>query len=466
MGYPTIQFATGGSDTLASGAGPTVAVTGVLASCASNTTVTITDAVDLSGVAVDGTAALWVATASGRRWSSITAISGSSPNWTVTVATAYGVTASGLSWAIGGKRLTLANSTRLGNDILPGWQCAIGNTQTLTAAFAWPSSGSVTANAVIRVYGSNTTRTLITTATNSQNIFEVGNMDQIIFENFQFTNTAAVKGSYAASTGMCFVNRNGGTGTLKIKGCIMDGFVCAVDCDNQNTNALNSFYMVDSEVKNCTDTTGAIRLQANASGSSKTWLDNCYLHDNTGADIYLQHSNTSLVCTYCTFQNGTIGITGADTGVNNGFHVNLCYCSFRNKSGARVDLLNSGYQVICHDNVFVSCVGGGFKMKPAEQSNDSAYAVPYFYNNAFYSNTAGNVINGPPTYNDIILTADPFKSATDSSLNTTPGGGAALVHAASQAPNVTASQPGSLGGVPTCVAAAPTRSEEHTSELQ
>src|SRR5262245_57151438 len=72
MSLPIIQINNStGSDTAASGAGPATALTGTLAATHANTTANITDAVDLSGVATDGSAALWVLSSSGRQFSKI-----------------------------------------------------------------------------------------------------------------------------------------------------------------------------------------------------------------------------------------------------------------------------------------------------------------------------------------------------------------------------------------------------------
>src|SRR5690242_10267842 len=124
--YPTIVFDTAaGSDTAASGAGPAVALTGAAGAVTNGSaTFAITDPlVDLSGVAQDGSAVAWIATASGRQYSRINTISGAIGNWTVTLQDTVWTTGSGLTWAIGGKRATLdhANSRTLTSDIQSGW---------------------------------------------------------------------------------------------------------------------------------------------------------------------------------------------------------------------------------------------------------------------------------------------------------------------------------------------------------
>lgn len=113
MAFPVIKFNNStGSDTQASGAGPDTAVFGTGASLASSTSVDLSaDAPDLSGVATDGSACLWVLTSSGRQFSKITGVDNGTK--IVTVETAYGVTESGRTWAIGGKRATMHNTNSL-----------------------------------------------------------------------------------------------------------------------------------------------------------------------------------------------------------------------------------------------------------------------------------------------------------------------------------------------------------------
>ena len=76
MAFPTISINNStGSDTAASGAGPATAVTGAGASLNATSTITLSaDTPDLSGVATDGSDAIWVETSSGRQYYKITAV--------------------------------------------------------------------------------------------------------------------------------------------------------------------------------------------------------------------------------------------------------------------------------------------------------------------------------------------------------------------------------------------------------
>jgi hypothetical protein len=137
MAYPDIKFNNvTGSDTAASGAGPSTAITGTSAAHTNgvaSTTITLTNSPDLSGVAIDGSAALWLNTASGRQWSMITAVDNTAK--TVTVEDSFTIAlASAVTYAIGGKRNTIdnANSKKLftSTGAKAGWYVSIEYTGT------------------------------------------------------------------------------------------------------------------------------------------------------------------------------------------------------------------------------------------------------------------------------------------------------------------------------------------------
>lgn len=136
MANPTIVFNNStGSDTAASGAGPATAVTGTAAAHtggSATTTITLTNSPDLSGVATDGSHALWLKTASGRQYSRINAKDNTAKTLTVddTFTIASG---SAVNYAVGGKRSTLdhADSRTLFTDsIKVDWTAEVQYTGT------------------------------------------------------------------------------------------------------------------------------------------------------------------------------------------------------------------------------------------------------------------------------------------------------------------------------------------------
>jgi hypothetical protein len=123
-----------GSDTQASGAGPSTALFGTTNASTSGTglVVTLPAGTDLSGVSTSGSDVIYLAdaTAGNRNFSKITATAGSGgATPTVTVANAFGLTLSNKSWAIGGKRATISGTISVklfennsaAGDAMPGW---------------------------------------------------------------------------------------------------------------------------------------------------------------------------------------------------------------------------------------------------------------------------------------------------------------------------------------------------------
>lgn len=156
MAYPVILVKDGtGSDSAASGAGPSTALTGTGAATDSGgTTVTLDAGTNLTGVATDGSHAIWIddTTSGHRNWAKITGSAGSGgATPTVTVNEAFTGSLSGKTWAIGGKRASLDGSLRLlynagDGDAMPGWtvQFMSGHTETATQNWRISRSGDAT----------------------------------------------------------------------------------------------------------------------------------------------------------------------------------------------------------------------------------------------------------------------------------------------------------------------------------
>lgn len=147
---PVVVFDVAGSDTGASGAGPATPVTGNNAILAASTVVDLSaDAPNLAGVAVDGSAVLWVQSASGQQFAAITAIDDVAK--TVTVSVAFTVNASGLTWAIGGQRATFdnADSRRLFADAKAGWVIEYRSPQTITGSLLDLTARGDTSNPIV-----------------------------------------------------------------------------------------------------------------------------------------------------------------------------------------------------------------------------------------------------------------------------------------------------------------------------
>lgn len=133
MPYPVILVNSAtGSDSAASGAGPSTALTGSSASTdATGLVVTLSGSPSLTNVATDGSHVLFLddTTSNVRNFGSIAAKDDVAKTVTITTGEAFRASASGLSWAIGGKRASVnaSPSSRLwalgvaAGDAMPGW---------------------------------------------------------------------------------------------------------------------------------------------------------------------------------------------------------------------------------------------------------------------------------------------------------------------------------------------------------
>ena len=398
MAYPTILFnASTGSDSLSSGAGPATAINGSGASLNGTTTVDLSaDSPDLSGVATDGSACLWVQTSSGRQFSQITATDNSLK--TVTVNTAYSVTESSRNWAIGGKRATWdnADSRTVFFDAQQGWDIVTETNQSLTSSLSITADGTTNGSVTVRGSDPNTLKQIIQT-TNAKGLqLDIASYvtikDLHIVTNITNTNTAiASRGSFQVfcniliddAGGFSWQNgfsRNGGTpaGNLynvRIYDCTGDGF------SDVGTGPIIGRFV------------------------------NCVSSNNGGNGISSNVPVHLINCLFC--GNGSNGIL-ADAEC----FVARCATSGNADDGIEV----TGYGSLVVDNVITS--NGGYGINADAEWKYGGVAN----SNAFFGNTSGqvnNITNGP---DDITLTADPFTDAAngDFTLNTTAGGGAEL----------------------------------------
>lgn len=164
MALPTIKFnSSTGSDTAASGAGPSTALFGTGASLDGTVDVDLSaDTPNLSGLTGDGSEVLWVDTTSGRQYSKIIGIDDLAD--IITCESAFTAIESGRNWGIGGKRATLdhADSRTLWNDILTGWAVSIETDQTITSALSRTAAQLTLVESIVISGSSESPRPIIT----------------------------------------------------------------------------------------------------------------------------------------------------------------------------------------------------------------------------------------------------------------------------------------------------------------
>ena len=197
-----------GSDTAASGAGPGdgttsgSALTGSSASTSSNgLTVTLDGSPDLSGVATDGSHVIYLAdtTAGARNFGKITAKDNSAK--TVTVSDAFGLSLSGKSWAIGGKRQKIGSTTSAklfdnnsaAGDAMAGWiiELQSGHSEATNQIICRRSGNTTSGPVTVRGQANYTTMPKLT----GSSIFRQLNSTYLVIERLHFECTAS--GGYA-----------------------------------------------------------------------------------------------------------------------------------------------------------------------------------------------------------------------------------------------------------------------------
>ena len=245
MAEPVIVFNNGsGSDTIASGAGPGTPVNGTGAAHtngASSTTITLTNSPDLSAVATDGSAAIWLATASGRRWSKITGVDDGAD--TVTTEDSFNIASgSAVDYGIGGKRKTLDSSRELlGGDIKDEWAVELEDDQTVTTS-------AISIDVERYSIGSSvvgTERTITQSANAAVFDFSSGT-DQVVVHDLKFQNSNGTKSSaygVIATTG-------GSSCEMRFERCT---FGDSVNTLNQAFDgACGQMMLCDCEILECT----------------------------------------------------------------------------------------------------------------------------------------------------------------------------------------------------------------------
>lgn len=379
MAYPTIVFnASTGSDTAASGAGPATAESGTGASLNATTSVDLSgDSPDLSGVATDGSACLWVQTSSGRQFSKITAVDNSTK--IVTVETTYSVTESSRTWAIGGKRATWdnANSRKLFSaDVLPGWIIETETGQTLTGSALTCGVSGDTTNGMIIVRGASTASHPVINQTATAALFSYNSINYWKWSNLKMTCSNATK-TYALSLrGVGYVANN----------VIFGDATNSISTVYVRTGGTVQFMLVNCEVAHCTSN----GLYAN-NGGEVLYAYGCYIHDCGGVGLQIYSGVAANLLVENNTGAGIKTITGTPSISRNTIDAN---------GGDGIDLSTgvNTFFAIYNNNITNN---GGYGLRCA--AGQETFGLRDFNN--FYNNTSGSILNASLATND--LTVDP-----------------------------------------------------------
>ena len=368
MAYPVIKFNTStGSDSLSSGAGPDDPINGSGASLNATTTVDLSaDNPDLSSIATDGTAVLWVETTTGRQFGEITAVDNSLK--TVTVHAAYGVTESGKNWAIGGVRATIdsSSSRNVFTDATSYWVIELETNQTITSKITIGSSTILIRGAL---------------SVDRPSILASGFSDNA----FIHSRTVFLRNLTLLHDGSDDMFQNGSSSAE----------IDIAECDIGSSDLVNCPVYLSNR-----HSTGYARVRASRCNFYKSgvvtgaWFDtyvvDCFFKNNTASIIYSKFKSVSPVS--LVFVNNIV--SGATSNIfaqqeNNGGRVLIKNNIFYNCSSK---VTNFRAQMLLYDvsfNQFVNCgTAIGFQSTPVGQHEDFyADNILYVEYNNYYNNT-------------------------------------------------------------------------------
>lgn len=400
---PVIRYdAATGSDTLASGAGPPVAVTGSSATNGAGRVVNLDGAPDLSGVLADGSHAIWAETASGAvHINSISAVDDTAK--TITTANDTLVLGAGVNWAIGGVRQSLDADTSFQDtrSFRPGWSAELASGTYIASGAYAINGGSLGSGPITFRAATGETPTLSWIGNHA--LFQVNSGDFLHLEGITMTNIVST-----STAAQCLDIGSGGY--VKAVNCTMrsaravdcaSGRLTMVGCDVRGVDSFGILFsgssnatLTDTVVHDC-GAGGVVDV-----GTGRTVIDGCRIHSNGSYGVQVTAAQANGLCvTNSSFYNNT----------DHGLYL---YATA---------VIGAGPYTV-ENCVFASNGGRG------QAWNGAGAGLLLFADfNAYYNNTSGEVSGLTKGEHSITLTADPFMDAAggDFSLNDTAGGGAA-----------------------------------------
>lgn len=287
---------------------------------------------------------------------------------------------------------------------------------TLTVAVSLAAAGDATAGPISYIGYSSThndggTKPLITTATNSVNLFASAGRARRRFRNISFSNTAATRGagfaSSASASGWSFED------------CVFDGFTSAILGNNVAAFA-HSGIISNCEVKNCT----AFGLQWGGQ------IRGSWIHNNVGGIQFCCSANSlptaNAISDSLVTGNTSHGIMAvASSSVPMTIAVTGCVIHGNTGTTDGINIVPADVAMVSVFNTIMSSNGRyGLNCTTAFANITANY-------NGFYNNTSGKTNNLPSGQgaNDVDVTdGDPYTNAAgnDWTLNATALRGAIL----------------------------------------
>jgi|GEM_PF-7019304 len=322
MPLPVILIdSTTGSDTAASGAGPSIALSGTTNANtdATGLIVTLPAGTVLTGVSTAGDHVIFLndSTAGSRNFGKITATAGSGgATPTATVADAFGLSLAGKSWAIGGRRATLAgtNSIKLitnnsaAGDAMPGWTIELqsGHTETIAASLVFRRTGDKT-NGPITLRGAigASTIPILTFSNNGSAIASASSITSINIGDATAGPNLELRNSNATKTASVGVAPSGGLWTI-------EGLIITASGANRfwaGITLTNQLGTIDRcQIGNCAG------IGVTLASAIRSVMRGCRVFNNAGAGVNLPANGSFEVRKNLIYGNGGDGINfGAST---------------------------------------------------------------------------------------------------------------------------------------------------------
>jgi len=295
-------------------------------------------------------------------------------------------------------------------------------TDTITSTITQPASviGTIVHGYQTTRGDATGTRPLLTTATNSTNLFAgvtTGNAS-ITFNNVNFSNTAGTPavGFYAPTSG--------GGGGLALINCKLSGFTYGV------LGNYSGDYYWDALMLYGTEVTASVNDGVQNVGLSYVYGSNFHGNGACGMTFGGGSANGNpavIVFDHSISQsNTTCGLGGGSSTKPQMMIVTNSIFYNNTTAGLILFTQQQGGNALLTNNVFMSNGTYGIQNSDASTLWYNTGTANQF-NNAFYNNTDGARNNYPSDPSDITLSASPFVSAgTNFALNSTAGGGALL----------------------------------------
>jgi hypothetical protein len=420
MAYPVILVNSAtGSDSAASGAGPSTALTGS-AGVSTGTTVVLDGSPNLTGVATDGTHVLWFndTTAGNRNFSKITGTANSgTPTAQVTVADAFATTTK--AWAIGGKRASVLSATSIrlwhdgggsAGDMKAGWteEMQSGHTESYGSyVYMFPPGDDTNGPVTLRGTVGAATKPILTMTADSAFLGPRGHRQHL--EGFEIQNTSG-----AATDSRAIDPGSGSVAQVTLKNLKISHATNFFKYGLTNTGStLNGWQVIDCEF----GYTGSHAIYDTTDPQGFLAYGN-YIHDGGGIGINFPISFAGQYCTtlignvIARMSSHGVGLGAGDFDGNNRQGL-ILQNTIDSCGGDGVHYTGNSdviYGTIVANNNFTNNSGYGVNFVDATAVELSTWGQR-FYNN-FYNNSSGTYFPSGIGLNDTAVNPNYVSAST------------------------------------------------------